>query len=848
MLKGKTILLGVTGGIAAYKAAALASALVKQRAHVEVIMTAHATEFIAPLTFEQLTGNRCMVDTFDRNFSHQVEHIALADRTDLVLIAPATANVCGKLAHGLADDMLTTTVLARDGSVIGYFYRENRFLISLDEMPKTLPQAFLAAEDAEFYEHEGVNPVAIFRAFLINLRSGTHRQGGSTITQQVIKRLLLTPERTYERKIKEAILAYRLERYLSKDEILTIYLNQTFLGSNAYGVEAAARTYFGKRAKDLTVAECAVIAGLPKAPSQDNPYHNPEAAITRQHYVLRRLRELNWITEAQYDEAMRQPLVFKSMSDGMGRQGAWYLEEVRRQLIDLFSEENAKQLGMDLPVYGEEAVYQMGFTVQTAMEPSAQRAADAALREGLEAFTRRQGWPGPVEKIPAAKLKERLEKSSFAPAMLANGERIRGIVTLYEDKGATVSLGKYTGFIDKAHLAWARKSIRGKQKFLEPGDVVWVSALGPDPKTPFKPEEAAPDKLIPLTLESVPEVQGALVSIEPENGDVVAMVGGYNFRESQFNRATQAHRQPGSSFKSIVYSAALDNGFTPASVLLDAPVVQFLESGDVWRPNNYEKNFKGPLLLRTALALSRNLCTIRVVQQMGVQKVIERAKDLELEPHFPEVLSVSLGAVAVTPLNMTQAYTAFANGGMVSKARFILSVKNFWGEPVYETQPDLRDAITPQNAYLMSYLLKEAVNAGTATKAKVLGRPVAGKTGTSNDWKDAWFIGFTPHLVTGLYVGYDQPRTMGRSGSGSSLALPIFVEYAKTALNAYPPDDFDVPDGITFANVDPSSGHLVSGGGLRLPFYTGTEPGSSTSEEAISGVNTRGEDLLKQMF
>ncbi len=432
--------------------------------------------------------------------------------------------------------------------------------------------------------------------------------------------------------------------------------------------------------------------------------------------------------------------------------------------------------------------------------------------------------------------------------MLANGERIRGIVTLYEDKGATVSLGKYTGFIDKAHLAWARKSIRGKQKFLEPGDVVWVSALGPDPKTPFKPEEAAPDKLIPLTLESVPEVQGALVSIEPENGDVVAMVGGYNFRESQFNRATQAHRQPGSSFKSIVYSAALDNGFTPASVLLDAPVVQFLESGDVWRPNNYEKNFKGPLLLRTALALSRNLCTIRVVQQMGVQKVIERAKDLELEPHFPEVLSVSLGAVAVTPLNMTQAYTAFANGGMVSKARFILSVKNFWGEPVYETQPDLRDAITPQNAYLMSYLLKEAVNAGTATKAKVLGRPVAGKTGTSNDWKDAWFIGFTPHLVTGLYVGYDQPRTMGRSGSGSSLALPIFVEYAKTALNAYPPDDFDVPDGITFANVDPSSGHLVSGGGLRLPFYTGTEPGSSTSEEAISGVNTRGEDLLKQMF
>ena len=369
-----------------------------------------------------------------------------------------------------------------------------------------------------------------------------------------------------------------------------------------------------------------------------------------------------------------------------------------------------------------------------------------------------------------------------------------------------------------------------------------------DPKNPYNPDEAKLNKPIRLSLQCVPELQGALISIEPETGDVVAMVGGYSFQESQFNRATQAFRQPGSSFKPIVYSAALDNGFTAASVILDAPVVQFLESGDVWRPSNYEKNFKGPLLLRTALALSRNLCTIRVVQQMGVQKVIERAKDLELEPHFPEVLSVSLGAVAVTPLNMTQAYTAFANGGMVSKARFILSVKNFWNETIYESQPDLRDAISPQNAYVMSYLLKEVVNAGTATKAKVLGRPVAGKTGTSNDWKDAWFIGFTPHLVTGMYVGYDQPRTMGRSGTGGSMALPIFVEYAKSAFQAYPPDDFEVPDGISFANVDQTSGHLVGSGGLRLPFYTGTEPGSSTSEEAISGVNTRGEDLLKQMF
>ena len=741
---------------------------------------------------------------------------------------------------------LTTTVLARDGSVIGYFYRENRFLISLDQMPKMLPKAFLAAEDAEFYEHEGVNPVAIFRAFLINLQSGTKRQGGSTITQQVIKRLLLTPERSYERKIKEAILAYRLEHYLTKDEILTIYLNQTFLGANAYGVESAARVYFGKHAKDLTLAECAIIAGLPKAPSQYNPYRDPEGAVTRQHYVLRRLRELNWITEAEYEEALKQPLVYKQMADGMGRQGAWYLEEVRRQLIDLFSEENSKKLGIDLPVYGEDAVYQMGFTVQTGMNPQAQIAADEALRSGLENYARQQGWQGPVEKIPADKIKERIENSHFLPEMLANGEHVKGIVTNLTDKGATIRLGKYIGFIDTNHLSWARKMLRARQKFLEPGDVVWVSALN-DPKMPYNPEDTAPNRPIALALQTVPELQGALVSIEAKTGDVVAMVGGYSFQDSQFNRATQAYRQPGSSFKPIVYSAALDNGFTAASVLLDAPVVQFLESGDVWRPSNYEKNFKGPILLRTALALSRNLCTIRVAQQMGVKKIIERAKDLELEPHFPEVLSVSLGAVAVTPLNMTQAYTAFANNGMISKARFILSVKNFWGETIYESQPDQRDAITPQNAYVMSYLLKEVVNAGTATKAKVLGRPVAGKTGTSNDWKDAWFIGFTPYLVTGLYVGYDQPRTMGKGGTGGSMALPIFIDYAKTAFQAYPPDDFEAPEGIDFATVDQYSGHLSSSG-LRLPFFTGTEPGASKSEEAVSGETSRGEDLLKQMF
>ncbi|MEG1610955.1 MAG: penicillin-binding transpeptidase domain-containing protein, partial [Bilophila sp.] len=576
-----------------------------------------------------------------------------------------------------------------------------------------------------------------------------------------------------------------------------------------------------------------LLGGLPQAPSRYNPYRDRDAAISRQHYVLRRLHEVNWITAEEYEAAIKEPLVFRSMPEGMGREGAWYLEEVRRQLIDLFNEENVKRLGLQVPLYGEEAVYELGLTVQTAMNPPEQIAGDTALREGLERFGRRQGWSGPLEKIAPDKLAARLAEATFEPSQLANGGWAKAIVTKVGDKAVEVRLGAYAGTIEVQNMSWARipnpkvsptyaPAIRDARKVLEPGDVVWVSGLGADAKTVYNPALIQPNTSLRLALQTAPEVQGALVSIEPQTGDVVAMIGGYDFHDSQFNRATQAYRQPGSSFKPIVYSAAMDNGFTPASVVLDAPVVEFMESGDVWRPANYEKGFKGPMILRTALALSRNLVTIRVAQQIGIRKVIERAKVLELEPTFPEGLAISLGAVAVTPLNMTQAYTAFANGGMVSKARFILSVKDFWGETIYEPQPDLRDAISPQNAYIMASMLKDVVNAGTAGKARVLGRPVAGKTGTSNNEHDAWFIGFTPYLVTGVYIGYDQLKPMGRDGSGSSAALPIFVEYAKTVFEAYPPDDFPVPEGITFADVDASTGRLASAGSgvtLRLPFY-----------------------------
>ena len=763
---------------------------------------------------------------------------------------------------------LATTVLARDGSVMGLLYNEKRFLITLNDMSKSLPLAFLAAEDAGFYEHDGINPVAIMRAFISNFQTGRTQQGGSTITQQVIKRLVLTPERSYERKIKEAILAFRLERSLTKDEILTIYLNQTFFGANAYGVEAAARTFFGKHANELTIAESAVIAGLPKSPSNYNPYRNPDAARTRQLYVLRRLKELGWVTEAEHDEAVNQPLDYQAMPETMGWEAAWYLEEVRRRLIDMLSETNAKRLGIELPLYGEQAVYQLGLTVQTAMEPRAQFAADFALRKGLEAAGRRHGWQGPLEKIPADRLAETLRTATFTPIQLNNDGWAKAIVTGVTEKAAEVRLGEYTGQIPVKNMSWARTpnpkvaavnapAVKDARKVLEVGDVIWVSAETlTDPKTkkvvPYDAASVVAGTPIILKLEQYPIVQGALVSLEPATGDVVAMVGGYSFAASQFIRATQAQRQPGSSFKPVVYSAALDQGYTPASIVQDAPVVLIDQyTNDMWRPGNFEKNFQGPMLLRTALALSRNLVTVRVAQDIGMRAVAERAKTLGLEPDFPEVLAVSLGAVGVSPLNLTEAYGAFANGGLYNKGRFVTQIKDYGGKTVYAPQPENREVISPQNAYLMTALLKDVVNAGTGGKAKVLGRPVGGKTGTTNEESDAWFMGITPYLATGVFVGYDQVKPMGRLETGGNAALPIFVDYARSALEAYPADDFTAPPGITFVTVDKATGQKASGESsatVTLPFYTGTEPGSGSAREQTQETIKRGEDLLKQLF
>ncbi len=759
---------------------------------------------------------------------------------------------------------LTTIVLARDGSLIGEIFNERRYLVSLDEIPAYIPQAFVSAEDKSFYEHKGINPIAILRAAIANFSSGTSSQGGSTITQQVVKRLLLTPERTYTRKLKEALLAFKLESQLSKTDIITIYINQIHMGGMSYGIEAGARYYFAKHAKDLTLAEAALLAGILPATTRYNPYRNPEMARTRQVYVLGRMREDGKITDSQYEQAYYEKLEFSSMPVKSEAVSGWYLEEVRRQLVDIFSEENSKALGLDYGIYGEQAVAELGLTVHTSMEPKLQEYADAALKKGLENASKRHGWRGAEEVIESTSFDDYLNKSTFELEDLENNNWVKALVVAVEKKGATVKFNsEYQGFLSVSTMGWARKRnktasgdenstyIKDATSVLNVGDVVFVRYNPPKPSTkenaepPLLLADYTTEMLIPLALEQKPHIQGSIVSIEPDTSDVVAMVGGYHFGldGSHFNRATQAKRQPGSAFKPIVYSAALDNGFTLTSQVLDAPIV-FIDpwTNDVWRPSNFDPNFDGQMTLQTSLARSRNLSTVRVAQLMGMEAVLERAKALGLTGRMEPALAASLGAIEVTPMNMAQAYTAFANEGKVSTPRFITSIQGPWGNTIYEAHTEHVQAIPETTGYLMSAMLEAVVTRGTASRINSLGRPQGGKTGTTNEEVDAWFMGITPHLVTATYIGYDQPEPMGRGETGTRAALPIYKMYAEKAYEEYPPDPFEVPEGIVFYPY----------GGVNMPYAMGTSP--DTSLNAMTGASTtppkteKAEDLLKQIF
>lgn len=757
---------------------------------------------------------------------------------------------------------LVTTVLARDGQVLGYFYKERRFLVDSRDLPEPVIRTFLAAEDSNFYHHEGIDITGILRSLVRNIQAGSIVQGGSTITQQVIKSLLLTPERSYERKLKEAILAYRLEHHLTKDDILTIYLNQIFFGAGAYGIEAAARTYFNKHAHELDLAEAALLAGLPKAPTTNNPFRNASGARARQVYVLERLLALGWISLEEHSAALDQPLVFASKSDPSWQQGAWYLEEIRRALIERF---------------GEDKVYTGGLKVQSAVDLVHQVAAEQALRDQLVAVSKRQGWQGPVDQIEPDKVDGFVQEQSIAWPDLLAGKWTQVVVQSVGEDRAEVKFGPFHGVMDVKTMAWGRAPnptrapedvpvVRDARQVLQPGDVVWASLVLTEPMDPEREEEILemagmdplPEALLSsqwnMALEQEPKVEGALVSLDPGTGDVLALVGGYDFHRSHFIRATQAKRQPGSTFKPIVYSAALDNGFTAASVLLDTPIVYTdYTTQSTWKPENFEGRFHGPTLMRTALVKSRNLVTIRVAQAVGITKIIERAKALGLHENFPLDLSVSLGSVPVSLIELCRAFSAFARDGSIITPRTIISVHSAWGDPLLEVEPVFTPAISPQNAYIITNLLQEAVQDGTGARAKALGRPVAGKTGTTNNEHDAWFVGYAPYLLTGVYVGFDQLAPLGRLETGARAALPAWLAYRQEVESMYPVQNFAPPAGLVMARVDAQSGLLAGPGWdgqtYLLPFITGSQPVqmASKQEDRESGPSSE-EDLMRQIF
>jgi penicillin-binding protein 1A len=648
--------------------------------------------------------------------------------------------------------------------------------------------------------------LSIVRAALKNLEAGTIKQGGSTITQQVTRSFLLTPERSYIRKIKEVILSYRIEKAFSKEEILFLYLNQIYLGHGAYGVQAAAENYFGKPVQELNLAECAVLAGLPQAPTRYSPFRHPDQARARQVYVLNRMVEEGYITRDQANEALAVKLDIKPRRNIYVEEVPYYTEHVRRYV-------EAK--------YGADVLYTQGLQIFTAVNIDFQKTAEQEVNKGLRELDKRQGYRGPLKTIAAADInafirdqQAELEKSPIEP-----GRVTQAVVVQVNDQTKTVSvkIGGEPGTIALADMDWARKpnpdvvhsgaKVRQPSAVLKAGDIILV-----------KVQEKRKDARDPwrLSLEQEPLVQGALLCLEAETGLVKALVGGQDFNETQFNRATQSRRQPGSSFKPIIYAAAMDRKFndprkayTPATVIIDSAVVfEDRVRDQTWKPKNYRETFYGPTLLREALAQSRNLVTVKILQDIGVDYTIDYARRLGISSELTRTLSLALGASGVSLFELTRAYSVFANQGYLVEPVFVLKMVDRDGKVLEEAVSERRKVIEKDTAYIMTSLLEGVVQYGTGQRIKALGRPSAGKTGTTNDMFDAWYIGYTPEYIAGVWVGFDNEAPLGKNETGASAASPIWLGFMKRVLAKEPVKTFQPPEGVVFAKIDAETGLL----------------------------------------
>ncbi|MDQ0515073.1 penicillin-binding protein 1A [Kaistia geumhonensis] len=732
-----------------------------------------------------------------------------------------------------------TRIHATDGQLVAEYARERRLYLPIQAIPDRVKAAFISAEDKNFYQHSGLDYAGIMRAGVQNiaaLSSNGRMIGASTITQQVAKNFLLTNERTIDRKIKEAILSLRIEQANSKDKILELYLNEIFLGLGSYGVAAASLAYFDKSVHELTLSEAAYLAALPKGPNNYNPFRYADRAIERRNWVIDRMVENGYATPDEGEAAKAQPLGVKTRITSPHIFAAdYYVEEVRRQLMQM---------------YGEKALYEGGLSVRTSLDPAMQVMARQALMDGLVSFDEDRGWRGPVKNVPIGEdwgeavgtIKPLSDIYEWRLAIVTKVDKGEAEIGLQPGRSETGKLlaERETGVIPASEMKWALRGKKNVDGVLKVGDVVYV-----------EPADGKPGS---YRLHQVPEIEGAMVVMDPHTGRVLAMDGGFSYAESEFNRATQAQRQPGSSFKPFVYAAALDNGYTPSSVVLDAPIEIDPGFGQpMWRPENYAQKFYGPSTLRTGIEQSRNVMTVRLAQDMGMPLVAEYAKRFGVYDNLAPFLPNALGATGTTVLRMVAGYSVFANGGRQVKPTLIDRIQDRFGKTIFkheervcegcdadswnnQDEPVITDnreqVLDPMTAYQITSMMEGVVQRGTATIVKQVGKPIAGKTGTSNDYKDAWFIGYSPDLVVGVFFGYDQPRPMGRGMTGGEIAAPVAAEFFKLALADKPAVPFRMPEGLTLIPIDRRTGMRADPGApntIMEAFKPGTGPADTYS-------------------
>ena len=696
---------------------------------------------------------------------------------------------------------ISSRVYSNDGKLIAEYAIEKRLFVPYDSIPEVVINSFLSAEDKNFFDHPGIDAKGILRAVLNNIKNISQNkrlEGASTITQQVAKNFLLTNEVSMKRKIKEAILAFRIERAYSKERILELYLNQIYLGQGTYGIAAASLEYFDKSIKELNYPDAALLAALPKAPSKYNPYKYPEIGKFRRDLVLKNLMENNFISKKEFKIFKNKKLKLKKRKIEILNEANSYTEEVRRIV-----NEN----------YGFEKLYSQGLSIRTPLDINYQIQAIKSLRKGIENYDRRHGWRGPItNRYKNNKWEEKLKTIKLDPTL---NWKIVEIIGLDDSSIQFKILDKkqksLTGKLSFKNVKWALSKSQSLKNKFEIGDILYVKKEKNDWK-----------------LKQYPKVNGGIVALNPFTGDVKALVGGFNFKSSEFNRVTQAKRQPGSAFKPIVYAAALENGFSPNSIILDAP---FVESQGIglknWKPENYGKKFYGPSTLRKGIEYSRNLMTVRIAKILGLEKILDLSKKLEIYEEIPELLSVSLGAAETTLMNLTSAYAPFVNGGKKIEPNLISRIQDRRGKTIFQNEnkkclgcdkfinqsenyPIIENTnkqiISEETAYQMTSILMGAVKRGTAKKLKTLNVPLAGKTGTTNDNFDAWFIGFSSNLVIGVYIGFDNPKTLGKYETGSKAALPIFKDFVSNALYLDDFKEFEIPKQIYLTSLNYDTG------------------------------------------